>query len=811
MIKKLVNKAMNGNGEASDQQVSTGHWEYPKDNVQDELGFECLREDGVMRVEKGKYALAIEFDDVNYQGALETTQLDIHSNMNELYNSLPDNCELQLFMYTRRLHDEEIMDSLLIEKTSNDDGYNEFRDELNSIVKMKMSETCQNVKRVHCFIITCRAENADRAKVALNRIATGIERKLTDIESKHHVLSGIEWLELINHITNPDTPEGVISYDDLDAMKGHRMRDFVAPDCLKVYGNKMFSMGKYYYKCLYVKKFANSVRDNFLSSIAEMPYNSIISMHAIPFETGKGIELVEGKLTQLDMSKHDYIKRHPENAFLDEDMLPSNMGSHLKNTRETKEDLVKRDQSLFNMSLTCMLFSDDKEELDNAVSELERIVKSHNFEMGEFYDMQLLGLKSALPTGNSAVPIERTIMTDALSNFEPFTSDELMESGGMFGGINQLSKNIIAYDRTKSLSPNGFILGKPGRGKSVSAKYQIIQLLCKDPKARCLVIDPEGEYGALCELLPNSQKVVIKNGGDVHINPMDINTSYVDNTKEGLEEPLSFKVDFLTSLVEMMSQGMNQVQLNVLDRCARRVYDDYFASGAKADMPTLQNLYDELKKQPEIESSQLATNIERYVTGSLNVFNNQTNINLNSRLVVFDIKECKGSLLTVALLVVLNHIWNMITEGRDSGNHTWFYVDEMQLLKDNQYAVNFLDTLFSRARKWGAVPTGITQNVERVLRIDGFRFMISNSDFLMILGQSKTDCEAIADLLKLSDEQKRGLRTAGKGEGVLVVANKVIQFENIIPDKIGGKPSKVYRALTTKLEDLVELGIIEEK
>ena len=782
-------------------------WIAPKNCAQTDLGFELLREDGIMRVESGLYARCLMFSDVNYQGALRETQIEIHQNMNELYNSLPENCAIQLFMFTRKLHDEELSETLHIPLVppEEDDGYNELRQEQNNIIDYKMSTTAQNVSRTHCFIVTAQAQNMNKAKVELNRALVGIERKLRDIESTYHELDGQEWLTLINHITNPADSEGIISYEDLAAQRGATTRDLIAPPNITVCGRHGFEMGDYFYRTFYVSKYSNTVRDNFLSSIAEMPYNTVISMHAKPYDHADAVELITAKRTDLTMQKKQYIKKNPSAAYQDEEMLPGSLGERLLNARETRTDLLQREQSMYDQSIVIMVYSHELSEIENATSELNRIAKGFSYRVSALNDMQIMGLKSALPVGNNSLPISRAVLTDALSNFAPFTADELLEKNGIFGGINQLSKNVIAYDRTKSIAPNGFILGKPGRGKSVNAKSQIVQLLCRDPKAKVLVLDPEGEYGSLCRLLPDAQHVQLKQSSDTSFNPLDINDTYSDD-----EDPLSFKTDFIMSLVDMMTQGMTQTQINILDRVTRLIYQPYFDSKEPELIPTLQNLYNELREQSEPEAQSLATNIERFVEGSMNMFNAHTNVDLNARLIVFDTKELQKNLAPVALLILLDQVWNFISSGRASGAHTWFFVDEMQLLKDNQYAVAYLDQLFSRARKWGAVPTGITQNVERVLMVEQFRFMIANSDFLVILGQSKTDTDALGDVLKLSDEQRKAVRTAGIGEGLLIANGKVIQFENTIPKTINGKSSKIYQALTTKLEDLVEMGLTED-
>ena len=401
------------------------------------------------------------------------------------------------------------------------------------------------------------------------------------------------------------------------------------------------------------------------------------------------------------------------------------------------------------------------------------------------------GLKSILPLGVCAIPHERVLTTAPLAAFCPFISEELMQAGGAYYGWNQLSKNPIFFKRSSLAAANGMIVGKPGRGKSFAAKQEITNTLLTERDASVDIIDPEREFSALARGF-SGEIIHISSASKNYINPFDISEDYSDD-----DDPLTVKTDFILSLVKEMAGGLSAIQESIVDRVCRIIYQPYFTSGKADDLPILSDFHKELLAQHEEDAHILAVTIERYITGSYSVFNHHTNIDASNRLRIWDIKDLGKQMRTVGLLVVLDQVWNQIVKNRDQGVRSYFYTDEWQLLLKNDYAIDFYDELWSRARKWGAVPTAITQNIARVVQNEKARLMLSNSDFMLLLGQSAADADILRELLHLSDAQMRHIASKRKGAGLLVAGSKLVPFVNEFP-----QDTKLYQMFTTKFEDI---------
>lgn len=770
--------------------------------IKDELGFELMREDGLCRVSKGVYARCIAFDDINYQGARYDSQLEIHGQLMELVNEFDADTAFQWFMATRVISDGEFRESMHYEDVPGEDVLNEFRREQNAILENSIAESTFNAVRTLHVVISVNETCMAKAAPALDRICASVERRLADIDCAPRMLDGREWLEVANRLLNPSDPEGMVSYGDLLAHPGTTTLDLIAPSCLRK-TKRGLMVGERHAKVLYVQKYSSTVRDDFLSQMAELSQDTAISVHVTPLDQADSLELVETQLMNLKHEKRNYVLSHPQTAMFDNEMLPGSLGDSITSCVQTRDDMVNGNQKLFMVTIAVMCQADTADGLEHAVEAVQQVARAFTYRLAPAPN-QIDALKTCLPFANCSILQERQMPTDPLANLVPFTADELYHAGGQYMGRNMLSKRHIFYDRAHAIAPNGFILGKPGRGKSVTAKNSILWTLMTDPEARVIVLDPEGEYGVLCREL-GGQWVKVGAASETHINPLDLSLGYSSEDATTISDPLPLKCDFIVSMVRQMVGSVSSMEETLIDRVAAEIYQPFLASGDPADMPVLTDLYAGLKRQPESQAAALATTIERYVTGTMSVFNHRTNVDMDSRLIVFDTKELGSNLAPLSLLILLDQAWNTITQGRASGHNTWFYVDELQLIMDNPQACAYFDTLYSRSRKWFAIPTGITQNVTRLLANPNMRLMVQNSDFLMILGQSFQDAQALAEALSLSDTQFRQIRSAGVGEGLLVAERKVIPYRNIIPKEIKGKPTKIYRLMTTKPQDIVEM------
>lgn len=769
-------------------------------SAQDALGYELLFEDGTIKIQDGAYSRVMEFEDASFQAAREAEQAEIYEQWSELLNSYDDKVHLQVKIICRVVDKETFRQDTYLEEVDGDLRGNKFRKEINSIIEAKVAETQQNVVRTRLFIITVEAKTKEKATPLLAREMEKATRHLKTMGVDTKELNGNELLSFINSITNPRDPRGFVSFKDLKALDeggvpafqfGYTTKDLIAPADFTRVDNTHVSWNGNYGQSLYVQKWANSVRTDLVSDLAELPINQIITLDMTSWEHTKALETVESMVTDLKVQKTDYVLKHSQTMYITDEMLPTNLQDAIENAGETRNDLVSRDQQMWSLAFTTFTWADSKEECDRNAESIKDVFRGFTYRAAPLVELQGQGFAAALPTGNCNLPYVRNLVTAPLAALIPFTSVELMEKGGMYMGQNQTSKNFIFYNRKDAVAPNGFILGKPGRGKSVTAKNTILWTLLTDPDAEVIVLDPEREYINLVKEL-GGEIVEISGKSTTHINPFDIELADGD-------EGLTMKTDAIISMVEMMAKNLTELQKSLVDRSVSRVYDKFFETHDPKDIPTLTDFYKTLKAQPEKEATVLATTIERYVNGQASVFNHHTNVNTSNRFVVYDIRDTADNMKGLALLILLDATWQRIVRNRERGVRTWVFVDEMQLLFENDYAINYFDQLWTRSRKYGAIPTGITQNVERLVNNEKTRLMLANSDFLVLLGQSASDALALGEVIRLSDRQVAILRNAAAGEGLLVAGGKIVPFTNTIP-----RDSAIYRMVTTKLDDLNE-------
>lgn len=768
--------------------------------TQDALGYELLREDGTVKLQQGVYSRVVEFQDASFQAARESEQREIYENWSELLNTFDNTVHLQVKILCRVIDRDAFREDTFLPPVEGDYAGNRFRRDINQIIESKVAETQQNVERRRLFIVTVEAPTREQASPLLARATEQVMRSLKNMGVNSEEIRGNVLLRIIDSITNPRDPRGFVSFDDLKVTDehgvsaiqlGYTTKDLVAPADLTKIDDTHISWNGVTGQALYLQKWAGSVRSDMISSLAELPINQVITLDMTSWEQSRAIETIESMNTDLKVQKSDYVLKHSQTMYITDEMLPTNLQDAMENARDLRDDLVSRDQKMWSLTCTTMTWADSLEDCDENSGAIQDVFRRFTCRAVPLVKLQRQGFAAMLPTGRCDIPYVRNLTTAPLAALVPFTSVELMERGGMWMGQNQTSKNFIFYNRRDAVAPNGFILGKPGRGKSVTAKNTILWTLLTDPTAEVIVLDPEREYINVAREMDGE---VVQISGDSHtyINPFDL------EIVEG-EQPLAMKVDAIMSMVEMMAKNLSPMQKTLVDRCVSRIYDRYFATHDQRDIPTLIDFYNMLNQQPEPEGRMLAVTIERYVTGQASLFNHPTNVNTHKRFVVYDIRDCADNMKGLALLILLDQTWNRIVRNRERHVRTWVFIDEMQLLFENDYAISYFDQLWTRSRKYGAIPTGITQNIERIINNEKSRLMLANSDFLVLLGQSASDAAALGEVIKLSERQVAMMRNAGPGEGLLVAGGKIIPFENRIPTD-----SAIYRMVTTKLDDLIQ-------
>ena len=763
----------------------------------DALGYEKMYSNGTCLVEEGVYSRLVEFDDANFQAARQSDQDDFFNRYAALLDSFDTDVRMQVILLMHVIDGEQFRDEMYMPLVDGDEQGNVFRREINDMIESRINETRQNIRRRRFLVLTVTAPTMAKAEPPLARACEIAIAQLKMLDVASRVLNGASRLEIMNCITNPKDGAKKIDYRELAALPGLTTHDLVAPSHFSrdADPSTACSWGDVHGQALYMQKWSTTIRAEMLSKIAELPINCAITIDYQAWDQVRAKEAVETHLTDAKVQKSEYVQRHSSRMLITDEMLPSDLRDAIENAELLRGDLFDRQQKYWSTSFSVLTWGPTPEDRDAYAEEIKSVVKGFNCRLAPLVGLQLQGFQAALGVGSVRLPTEYrfNMCTAPCAALMPFTSVELMEPGGMYMGQNRVSKNFIFYDRKNSVAPNGFILGKPGRGKSVTAKKTIINVLLSDPDADVIVIDPEREYVSLARDF-GGEIVRVGASSDTYINPFDL------EVEDGESQPLAMKTDGVISMVEQMAKNLTELQKTLVDRSVSIAYEKFFETKNPADIPTFADFHGILKEQPESAGKELAATIERYITGQANLFAHRTNVNTSSRFVVYDVLDLSDNLKSLALLILLDATWQRIVANRSKHVRTWLFIDEMQLLLSNDYAVDYFDMLWTRSRKYGAIPTGITQNIERLLNIEKTRLMVANSDYLVLLGQSQTDAIALGGVLALSDDQIGYIRNSGVGEGLLVANGKIIPYEDRIPED-----TQLYRVTTTKIDDLAAI------
>lgn len=773
-------------------------------SAQEALGYELLYEDGTVLVEEGTYSRVVRFSDINFLSARPEEQERAFEQWRAAWNEVDPTVKAQVKIVCRVVDKERFLGEMLLPPVEGDDVGNPFREELNSIIERRVAMTRQNVERSSYIVFTVRdQESRADAETALAHTIESATRNLLGMGVETvSMLDGDELLALVDSITNPSDDRGEVTFDALRArdrkgrsatLLGYTTKDLVAPTDVSRPDPTHVTWGDCYGQALYVQTWGNSVRGDILATLSELPVNQVITLDVTPWDPVNAIEMVEGVSTDLKAQRTEFVLDHSQTMYVTDEMLPTPLRDALQNVAALRDDLVNGDELFFSFSMSALTWGSDREECDKSARLIRETLRRFSYRMVPLHRLQGQGFAAALPTGRYDIPYSRSMTSSQVAAFMPFSSVEILDPHGMYMGQNRISKNFIFYDRAKAVSPNGFILGQLGRGKSVTAKSTILWTRLTDPDADIMIIDPEDEYPPLVEAL-GGQRVRVGAGATTNFNPLDLAL----DDDEGAEAQLELKTDMVISTIVMMAKHVSELQKSVVDRCVKLIYARYLETKDPADIPVLSDLWVELKSQPEQEARDLAVTIERYIVGQAALFNHRTNVDVgpDQHLVSFDIRDNGANMKPLVELFVLDFIWQRVVRNRALHRRTWIFIDEIHLLFDSEYSVDYFDALWSRSRKYGAIPTGITQNAERLLENPKTRKMISNSDFLVLLGQSSTDARTIGAERGLSDDQVAFLERTTPGSGIIVAGGRVVEFENVIPSD-----TRIYQLLNTKPDE----------
>jgi type IV secretory pathway VirB4 component len=572
---------------------------------------------------------------------------------------------------------------------------------------------------------------------------------------------------------------------------GLSTKDCIGPMSFKFEKDYMM-IGDKYARALFLSDLPTFLTDNILAELTNTDCNMLTTLNYESIQQDKALRIVQNQMININANVIDKQKRASKAGY-STDLISPELTKAQSEANELLQDLTSKNQKMFLLTIVIVHFADTLEELNKHTEIISSTARKFICRVRVLHYQQENGLNSALPLCNNQLHIKRTLTTESTSIFMPFSSQELMQKEGLYYGLNAVSRNLILLNRKASKNANGFILGTPGSGKSFSAKREMLNVLL-NTNDDVIVIDPEREYGPMAEML-GGEVVRIAAGSKYHLNPMDLDSDYADE-----DDPITLKSDFILSLCESVvggRYGLDPIQRSIIDRCCRLVYAEYVQDFNPAKLPTLLDFQNLLEAQPEREAREIAIALEIYTRGSLDIFAHHTNVNNTGRFVIYDIKDIGNNIKTMAMLIVLDSIWNRIIQNRKKGKRTWFYIDEIYLLFTNETSATFLQQLYKRARKWGGVPTGITQNVEDLLRSETARTMLSNCEFIQMLNQAPLDRAELAHLLNISNTQLSYITNSASGEGLIYTGSSIVPFVDKFPTD-----TLMYKAMTTKVDEM---------
>ena len=761
-------------------------------SAQDSIPYERMWPDGLCRVAGSHYTKAIQFQDINYQLSQNEDKTAIFEGWCDFLNYFDSSIQFQLSFLNLAASEETFARAINIPLQGDD--FDSIRVEYMTMLQNQLAKGNNGLIKTKYLTFGIDADSLKAAKPRLERIETDILNNFKRLGVAAETLDGKARLAQLHGIFHMDKQVPFRFEWDWLAPSGLSTKDFIAPSGFEFRTGKQFRMGKKYGAVSFLQILAPELNDRMLADFLDMESSLIVSLHIQSVDQIKAIKTVKRKITDLDRSKIEEQKKAVRAGY-DMDIIPSDLATYGAEAKKLLQDLQSRNERMFLVTFLVLNTADNPRQLDNNVFQASSIAQKYNCQLTRLDFQQEEGLMSALPLGLNQIEIQRGLTTSSTAIFVPFTTQELFQNGkeALYYGINALSNNLIMVDRKLLKNPNGLILGTPGSGKSFSAKREIANcfLLTNDD---IIICDPEAEYAPLVELL-HGQVIKISPTSTNYINPMDLNLDYSDD-----ESPLSLKSDFILSLCELIvggKEGLQPVQKTIIDRCVRLVYQTYLNDPRPENMPILEDLYNLLRAQEEKEAQYIATALEIYVTGSLNVFNHQSNVDINNRIVCYDIKELGKQLKKIGMLVVQDQVWNRVTINRAAHKSTRYYIDEMHLLLKEEQTAAYTVEIWKRFRKWGGIPTGITQNVKDLLSSREVENIFENSDFVYMLNQAGGDRQILAKQLGISPHQLSYVTHSSEGEGLLFYGSTILPFVDHFP-----KNTELYRIMTTKPQEL---------
>ena len=775
--------------------------------VQETIPFELMEEDGTCRINDHYWCKMIAFTDINYDLASDAERDELFEGWCDFYNYFEPEVHLQIFCATMKA--DRVAQMAAIHVKDRADNMQEIRTEFNDLLSNLMNKGNNGYIRPKFIVIGLEGKNVRAVKPKFSRIEEEIKELLEGIGVKTHALTGYEWLSVLRSLLNPDDFSQFLFNFDLTVRTGLTAKDYISPSSMDFRNGYFFRLGSHYARSMFLQIQTEKLDEKLMNRILSVDHTVMASIFAQSLDQDKAIKLLKGALSDLEKNKIDEQKKASQSGY-DMDIMPADLKSMSKNVEETLADVQSGEDRYYNVSIILTCVEENEKALKSAIEQITAIAQQKGCAIKCLDYRQEKGFMATLPLGylpdDMKVDVELT--TRAVAGFVPFTTVELFhQTGGqLYEGINALSNNPIMADMEELGNQNSLIFGIPGFGKTMESKLKIINTMISSDD-HVIILDPESEYRTLVEAL-GGQMIVLSPTSRDHINPLDINLKYGDDRAAA-----KMKIDFILSLMELIiggKFGLEPIEMSIIDVALTSIYERYFDSRMRPeDMPTLEDLYTEIKSLGREDADALAVKMDRFVHGSSNLFNHRTNVDLSNRLICFDVRDVGQQLKPFAMMTVQDQVWNKATAHRDNNEEEYkikYFMDEFHLQLNNPQTAAYTVEIYKRFRKYGAYPIGMTQNPYDLMVSSQAESIFKNTDYVKMFRLKGDDKKLLAHVLSISPAQLKYVTNTPPGRGLLYFGGTIIPFYNKIP-----KNTHIYELCTSKKDDLVEIAKKKEK
>ena len=781
--------------------------------LQDSIPYvRVAEENGVFEIKPGEYSKSYYFPEINFRTLNNDSQLKIAQAYSTFISAFPQGTTVEITIYNKNVDIMKFQDDIMLKMKN--DGLDVYRDEYNNMLLDKLSGAKNNLETIKLLTVGIKANDMQEAFDKFSQIDGIVSENMALVTKREsRALTTIERLDLLNTIYNHDAAISLRQKKNIQGVEvesfslencraqGITTKDVIAPSGMLV-KNRDMEVGSSFTRSYYISNYPSWIKATLLTELASLPANMLVSVYFDAIPQDEAIKMIKRQGTNISANLLEIQKKAAKSGF-DPSLVSPDLQVAKEESSELMDEMTKDNGMLFTGNIVITIFASSLDELQRLEELLKAIaikslvfLKPLNFQQEE-------GFNSSLPLANNQLKIQRLMTNNTISSINPFSVREVHQKTGMYYGLNAASRNMILYDRTTDVNPNGCILGMPGAGKSFSAKREMLNILLNTDD-EVYVIDPEGvDYVPLANALGGSE-IKLATGSKVHLNPFDLN---IENTDDN-GDPVKVKTDFIETICEIAiggKYGLSPYEKSIIDRCVVDIYEPYMEHLKKTKKtidtekaPTMQEFYDALMAYRLPEAQNIAISLERFVKGSLDIFAHSTNVEIDNRFTVYNIKEIGTGLKELGLQICLDNIWNKMIINKAKGKRTWFYVDEFYLMMRSPTSASYIAEIWKRARKWNGIPTAITQNVEDMLKSEEARTIINNSTFIMLLGQTPINRQQLSEMLDISKEEQKYISTAKPGMGLLRILGDTVPMDDAFP-----KNTELYRLMTTKPTETV--------